>query len=169
MCTRIQWSADGQPVLVGRNMDWTARQGTKLWVFPKGDPTKWPDRGKPADLDLQVRQRRRVHLGLLQHRWCERNRVGSEYPLSRRSEVWPARSRPCRGCRCRFGSSTTSILVQPWQRSSKPPRRLQVRPVNLLHKGVPVESPVHMSVSDSTNDSASHRNPRRQSAHPPRA
>ena len=36
MCTRIQWSVEGQPVLVGRNMDWTAWMGTKLYVMPKG-------------------------------------------------------------------------------------------------------------------------------------
>ncbi len=36
MCSRIKWTADGQPVLVGRNMDWTARMGTKLYTIPKG-------------------------------------------------------------------------------------------------------------------------------------
>ena len=54
MCSRIQWKADGQPVLVGRNMDWTAKMGTKLWVMPKGiernglvdeNPLKWTSTG----------------------------------------------------------------------------------------------------------------------------
>ena len=36
MCSRIQWTTNGQPVIVRRNMDWTARMGTKLWVMPKG-------------------------------------------------------------------------------------------------------------------------------------
>ena len=50
MCSRIQWKPEGQPVLVGRNMDWTARMGTKLYALPKGierdgrveeNPVRW--------------------------------------------------------------------------------------------------------------------------------
>ena len=34
MCSRIQWNAKGQPVLVGRNMDWTAHPWAVChWVF----------------------------------------------------------------------------------------------------------------------------------------
>jgi len=49
-CSRALWKAEGQPVLVGRNMDWTEKMGTKLYVFPKGigheglvdeNPLKW--------------------------------------------------------------------------------------------------------------------------------
>lgn len=36
MCSRIMWKADGQPVLVGRNMDWAEKMGTSLYVMPKG-------------------------------------------------------------------------------------------------------------------------------------
>ncbi|MFI6152507.1 linear amide C-N hydrolase [Kitasatospora sp. NPDC051170] len=36
MCTRVLWQRDGQPVLVGRNMDWKQSLGTNLWVLPRG-------------------------------------------------------------------------------------------------------------------------------------
>ncbi|MGD2000733.1 MAG: linear amide C-N hydrolase, partial [Desulfobacterales bacterium] len=49
-CSRILWGAEGQPVLVGRNMDWTERMGTQLYAMPRGierqgmtptNPMKW--------------------------------------------------------------------------------------------------------------------------------
>ena len=49
-CSRVLWTADGQPVLVGRNEDWFQSLQTKLYVFPKGiertghvkeNPVKW--------------------------------------------------------------------------------------------------------------------------------
>ncbi|MFH8841162.1 linear amide C-N hydrolase [Streptomyces sp. NPDC017868] len=36
MCTRVMWRAAGQPVVVGRNMDWKQGLGTNLWVLPRG-------------------------------------------------------------------------------------------------------------------------------------
>lgn len=50
MCSRTMWSVAGQPVLIGRNMDWTGKMGTKLHVMPRGiareglvdeNPLKW--------------------------------------------------------------------------------------------------------------------------------
>ena len=49
-CSRILWGPEGQPVLVGRNMDWTERMGTQLYAMPRGierqgmtttNPMKW--------------------------------------------------------------------------------------------------------------------------------
>ena len=49
-CSRTLWKAVGQPVLVGRTMDWTGKMGTKLHMMPKGmvregmtdeNPLKW--------------------------------------------------------------------------------------------------------------------------------
>lgn len=37
MCTRVLWNADGQPVTVGRNMDWKSDLATNLWVLPRGE------------------------------------------------------------------------------------------------------------------------------------
>lgn len=37
MCTRVMWNEAGQPVIVGRNMDWAMPMGTNLWVLPRGE------------------------------------------------------------------------------------------------------------------------------------
>jgi penicillin V acylase-like amidase (Ntn superfamily) len=34
--TRALWTKDGQPVIVGRNMDWMEDMGTNLWSLPRG-------------------------------------------------------------------------------------------------------------------------------------
>ncbi|MFF2275766.1 linear amide C-N hydrolase [Agromyces sp. NPDC058126] len=36
VCTRVMWEETGQPVIVGRNMDWSQPMGTNLWVMPRG-------------------------------------------------------------------------------------------------------------------------------------
>ncbi|HXV79232.1 MAG TPA: linear amide C-N hydrolase, partial [Candidatus Binatia bacterium] len=36
MCSRIQYKTGTGTHIVGRNMDWTEKMGTKLYVFPKG-------------------------------------------------------------------------------------------------------------------------------------
>jgi choloylglycine hydrolase len=36
MCSRLKWTADGQPVLVGRNWDWTDVVETELYATPRG-------------------------------------------------------------------------------------------------------------------------------------
>ena len=51
MCSRILWRGrDGEPVIVGRNMDWFEDMGTNLWILPRGierdgltaiNPLKW--------------------------------------------------------------------------------------------------------------------------------
>ena len=35
-CTRVLWTSNGSPVLVGRNMDWMEDLGTNLWSLPRG-------------------------------------------------------------------------------------------------------------------------------------
>lgn len=35
-CTRVLWTKDSQPVIVGRNMDWFEDMGTNLWSLPRG-------------------------------------------------------------------------------------------------------------------------------------
>ncbi len=37
MCSRIVWvGEDGEPVIVGRNMDWFEDMGSNLWIHPRG-------------------------------------------------------------------------------------------------------------------------------------
>ena len=35
-CSRVLWSMPGQPVIVGRSMDWFEPMGTDLWALPRG-------------------------------------------------------------------------------------------------------------------------------------
>jgi len=35
-CSRVLWARPGQPVIVGRSMDWFESMGTNLWAFPRG-------------------------------------------------------------------------------------------------------------------------------------
>ena len=51
MCSRIVWvGEDGEPVIVGRNMDWFEDMGSNIWIHPRGmeyngltseNPLKW--------------------------------------------------------------------------------------------------------------------------------
>ncbi|MGE5258291.1 MAG: linear amide C-N hydrolase, partial [Hyphomicrobiales bacterium] len=50
MCSRVKYKTGTGTVIVGRNMDWTAKMGTQLYVMPKGierqgmvedNPAKW--------------------------------------------------------------------------------------------------------------------------------
>lgn len=52
MCTRVLWQLPGQPVLIGRNMDWREDMHSNMWVMPRGaqrrgmgeadpNPLKW--------------------------------------------------------------------------------------------------------------------------------
>ncbi|MEU6381246.1 linear amide C-N hydrolase [Streptomyces sp. NPDC046909] len=36
MCTRVIWTPDGRPAVVGRNMDWQSSLQTNLWITPRG-------------------------------------------------------------------------------------------------------------------------------------
>jgi penicillin V acylase-like amidase (Ntn superfamily) len=35
-CSRVLWARPGQPVIVGRSMDWFEPMGTSLWALPRG-------------------------------------------------------------------------------------------------------------------------------------
>ncbi|MEU9853980.1 linear amide C-N hydrolase [Streptomyces sp. NPDC047974] len=50
MCTRVLWRTAGQPVVVGRNMDWKQSLGTSLWVLPRGAERTGVGGGDPAPL-----------------------------------------------------------------------------------------------------------------------
>lgn len=153
MCTRAQWSVDGQPVLVGRNMDWTAKQGTKLCVTPRGverngltdeNPLKWTakfgnvtaviwdcavtDGLNEAGLGVNI-------LYLAEATFGDRDASLPGLSIS----LW-----------AKYFLDTCATVAEVVDASNQ----LQVRSVNLVHKGVSVAAPMHMSVSDSTGDSA---------------
>jgi choloylglycine hydrolase len=153
MCTRIQWSADGQPVLVGRNMDWTARQGTKLWALPKGvqrsglteeNPLTWTS--KFGSVGAFIWDCSSTD-GLNEAGLAVNTLYLAEAKFGQRDPSVPGLSM---SLWVQYYLDTCATVAEVVEAA----KALQVRPVNLLHKGVPVESPVHLSVSDSTNDSA---------------
>ncbi|WP_108682947.1 linear amide C-N hydrolase [Methyloceanibacter sp. wino2] len=153
MCSRIQWKADGQPVLVGRNMDWTARMGTKLWAMPKGiareglveeNPLEWTskygsvissvwdcataDGLNEAGLNIDL-------LYLAEAKYGERDpsRPGISIAL------WVQ----CFLDTCATVAEAVDVA-----------KAFQVRPFELVHQGEKVDAPLHLSLSDGSGDSA---------------
>ncbi len=153
MCSRVQWTAEGQPVIVGRNMDWTERMGSKLWAMPKGikrsgltdeNPLTWTskygsvatsiwdcatcDGLNEAGLYVNV-----LYLAEAQYGDRDPSLAGLSIAL------W-----------AQFFLDTCATVAAVVEAA----KQLQVQPVELVHKGVSVDAPMHMSVSDASNDSA---------------
>ena len=152
-CSRAMWTAKGQPVLVGRNMDWTARMGTKLYVMPKGiertglteaNPAKWTS--KYGSVVATV--------------WdCAAPDGMNEAGLTARS-LYLAETKYGDRDPARAGLSV-SIWVQYYLDNFKTvaeaveaTKSLQVRAIEIIHHGEPVDAPQHVSLADATGDSA---------------
>lgn len=153
MCSRIQWSVDGQPVLVGRNMDWTAWMGTKLHIMPRGaehsgltdeNPLNWTSKyGSVASVVWDCAGTDGLNeaglavniLYLAEATYGERNPSLQGLSIS----LW-----------AKFFLDTCATVSEVVEATN----HLQVRSIKLNHKGVSVDAPMHMSVSDSTGDSA---------------
>lgn len=153
MCSRVQWKANGQPVLVGRNMDWTAKMGTKLFVMPKGverdglvdeNPLKWTskygslvttvwdcaaaDGLNEAGLNVNL-------LYLAEATYGERDMALPGISIA----VW-----------VQYFLDTCATVAE----AVKAAETFQVQPIELMHQGVKVDAPLHLSLSDVTGDSA---------------
>jgi len=153
VCSRIQWKADGQPVIVGRNMDWTARMGTKLCAFPQGierdglvdeNPLKWTskygsvvsfvwdcataDGLNEAGLNVNL-------LYLAEAKYGERDpsRPGLSVAL------W-----------VQYFLDTCATVSEAVEAA----KSFQIQPIELVHKGEKADAPVHLSFSDPGGDSA---------------
>lgn len=152
-CTRALWAKEGQPVLTGRNMDWTEKMGTQLYVMPKGierdgltdtNSVKWTSKygsvvavvwaGGTAD-------------GL--------NEAGLGANLLYLAESKYGDSDPAR----------EGIAVSLWTQyyldnfatvaeAVAATKSIDVRGIEILYKGKPLDAPLHMSLSDATGDSA---------------
>ncbi|NNE45439.1 MAG: linear amide C-N hydrolase [Deltaproteobacteria bacterium] len=147
------WTAKGQPVLVGRNMDWTAKMGTKLYVMPKGikrqgmteaNPLKWTS--KYGSIVASV--------------WdCATADGMNEAGLSV-NLLYLAESK--------YGDRDTArpgLSVSLWTQyyldnfatvadAVKASKSFQVQPLMIKHHAVKVASPVHLSLADASGDSA---------------
>jgi len=152
-CSRCLWAPKGQPVLVGRNMDWTAKMGTKLYAMPKGIERDGLTQTNPA-------------------RWT--SRYGSVVAI-----VWDCGTADGLNeaglnanllylAETKYGDRDTSrkgISVALWVQyyldnfatvaeAVKATESLQALPFELMHKGEPADAPVHVSLADATGDSA---------------
>jgi penicillin V acylase-like amidase (Ntn superfamily) len=152
-CSRALWKPKGQPVLVGRNMDWTARMGTKLYVMPKGiereglvqdNPLKWTSKygsvvatiwdGAAADGINEAGLNANV-LYLAETKYGERD---------------PARPGLSVALWVQYFLDNCGTVAE----AVKAADSFQVRPFELIHQGQPADAPVHLSLADASGDSA---------------
>jgi len=153
MCSRIQWKPNGQPVLVGRNMDWTARMGTKLYALPKGiaregltdeNPLKWTSKyGSVISLvwDCAATD------GLNEAGLCVNLLYLAEAKYGARD---PSKLGLSIALWVQYFLDTCATVAEAVEASES----LQVQPIQLVHKGVKVDAPLHLSLSDASGDSA---------------
>ncbi len=153
MCSRIIWTAEGQPILVGRNMDWTERMGTKLYVMPKGierhglvdtNPAQWTskygsvvaaiwDCAVADGMNEAALTANMLYLAETQYGDRDSARLGISV------SVW-----------LQYYLDNFSTVAEAVEAT----RSLDVRPVEIIHRGEPVDAPLHVSLADATGDSA---------------
>lgn len=153
MCSRILWNMEGQPVLVGRNMDWTERMGTKLYAMPTGierqglvetDPITWtskygsvvaavwdcavPDGVNEAGLTASM-------LYLAETGYGERDTTRPGLSVS----LW-----------AQYFLDNFATVAEAVEAT----KSLQVCSFQLTHRGEMADAPMHVSLADATGDSA---------------
>ncbi len=153
MCSRIKWTADGQPVLVGRNMDWTARMGTKLYAMPKGvertglvdqNPLSWTskygsvvatvwDCASADGLNDAGLNANLLYLAEAKYGQRDATRPGLSIAL------W-----------VQYLLDTCATVAEAVEAT----KSVQIQPIELVHKGVKVDAPLHLSLADDSGDSA---------------
>lgn len=153
MCSTIIWTAAGQPVLVGRNMDWTEPMGTKLYVLPRGversglteaNPLRWTSRYGSVVANIWDCA---VADGL--------NEAGLSARLLYLAET-------------QYGERDTDLFglsVALWAlyfldnfatvfEAVDAIKTLQVCPVEIIHRGETADAPMHLCLSDPSGDTA---------------
>ncbi len=153
MCSRALWKAAGGPVLVGRNMDWTERMGTKLWVMPKGiereglvdtNPLRWTsiygsiattvwDAASTDGINEAGLTARTLYLAETEYDERDADLPGVSVSL------WP-----------QYYLDSFATVAEAVEATGS----LQVRPMQIVHRGEPVDAPLHLSLADATGDSA---------------
>jgi len=152
-CSRCMWTAEGQPVLVGRNMDWTAKMGTKLHVMPRGikhtgmtekNPLTWTSKYGSVVASI----------------WDIATADGMNEAGLNANMLYLAEST--------FAERDTSIpglSVSLWMQyyldnfatvaeAVAASNSFQVVPLIIQHHGMAATSPVHLSLADKSGDSA---------------
>lgn len=156
MCSRIQWNAEGQPVLVGRNMDWSdwqTKMGTRFRTMPAGvqreglvdeNPLKWTSRyGSVISTVWDCATADGLNeaglvanlLYLAEADYGERDPSLPGVSIS----IWT-----------QYFLDTCATVVEAVEAA----KACQVQPFQLVHSGQSVNAPLHLSLSDATGDSA---------------
>ncbi|WP_116131804.1 linear amide C-N hydrolase [Tropicimonas sp. IMCC34043] len=153
MCSRIQWKADGQPVIVGRNMDWTARMGTKLMAMPRGIE-------RDGLTDVNPLQWTSKYGSVVSAVWdCATadglNDAGLNVNLlylaeSKYGERDPSRPGLSVALWVQYFLDTCATVAEAVEAA----KSFQIQPIELIHKGEKADAPVHLSFSDPSGDSA---------------
>ena len=152
-CSRTLWKAEGQPVLVGRTMDWTGKMGTKLHVMPKGiervgmtdkNPLKWTS--KYGSVVATVWDGATTD-GI--------NEAGLNANLLYLAETKYGQRDPTRpglavGLWAQYFLDNFATVAE----AVKAADSFQVQPFELIHRGKPADAPVHLSLADASGDSA---------------
>ena len=153
MCSRVQWTAKGQPIIVGRNMDWTERMGTKLYVMPQGiehdglvdeNALRWTSKyGSVVSTiwDCGTAD------GLNEAGLCANVLYLAEAVYGERDTSLPGLSV---ALWCQYFLDNFATVAEAVDAA----KSIQLQPIELIHKGERVDAPLHLSLSDSTGDSA---------------
>ncbi len=152
-CSRTLWARQGQPVLIGRNMDWTEKMGTTLWVMPRGVDRQGMTRSNP-------RQWKSKYGSVVAVVWDAAtadgmNEAGLSANLLYLAETQygdrdPAREGISVAVWAQYFLDNFASVAEAVEAS----RSFQVQPFGLTHKGEAVDAPIHVSIADAAGDSA---------------
>jgi len=153
MCSRVLWTADGQPVLVGRNWDWTDVVVTELYTTPRGversgmtptNPMKW--KAKYASV-AAVAWEALTGGGI--------NEAGLSVNLLYLAESdFGERDDTLKGVCCSVWAQYYLDCFATVAEAVEAAKSIQVVPFKVVHKGELGESYIHMEVADASGDSA---------------
>jgi len=152
-CSRILWAPEGQPVLVGRNMDWTERMGTVLYAMPKGierqgltkaNPMKWTSKyGSVVALIWEAASADGM------------NEAGLSANLLYLAESdYGDRDPNLAGVSISVWAQYYLDNFETVAEAVKATKSIQVRTFELTHHGKQVDAPIHISLADAKGDSA---------------
>ncbi|QDU54841.1 linear amide C-N hydrolase [Aeoliella mucimassa] len=153
MCSRVKWTAEGQPVLVGRNMDWTARMGSKLYAMPKGvareglvdvNPLQWTSKyGSVVTIVWDCA----TSDGINEAGLCANLLYLAESNFGQRVTDLPGVSI---SLWVQYLLDTCATVAEAVAAS----QACQVQSFELVHQGTKVDAPLHLSLADASGDSA---------------
>ena len=153
MCSRVLWTSEGQPILVGRNWDWTDVVVTELYTTPRGiersgmtptNPMKW--KAKYASV-AAVAWEALTGGGI--------NEAGLSVNLLYLAESdFGERDDTLKGVCCSVWAQYYLDCFATVAEAVEAAKSIQVVPFKVVHKGELGESYIHMEVADASGDSA---------------